>query len=362
MQNIPLAKCFLNDEIKEAVNRVLDSGSYILGEECKAFEKELAAYTGTKEAVLGTSWTMCVYLLHQVTGLKAGDEVIVPSHTAYPTIEPLIHWGARPIFVDIDDTYCMDPDAVAAAITSKTVGIIPVHLYGHPADLDRLIPLAEKHGLWLLEDCAQAQGAKHNGRTVGSIGHHGAFSFYPSKNLTVLGDGGCITTNDESVAESLRMLRNHGRKDKFTHEKVGYNIRFNEIQGAVGRIALRNLDRLNDQRRVIADRYRENLKGIVETPQEKSYAHAVYHMFVVQCDQRDDLAAALKDQGIGTGIHYPVANHKQPGITSLFDSLPSLPKTEAAVDRILSLPIHGEMSVEEADRVSEGIVTFYGQA
>lgn len=359
MSNIPLAKCFLNDEIKQAVLRVLDSGNYILQDDCKAFEKELAAHTGTSDAVLGTSWTMCVYILHRVQGLKPGDEVIVPSHTAYPTIEPLIHWGARPVFVDIDDTYCMDPEAVAAAVTPRTVGIIPVHLYGHPADLDRILPIAEKNGLWVLEDCAQAQGAQHNGRTVGSIGHHGAFSFYPSKNLTVLADGGCITTSDAQVAEQLRMLRNHGRKEKFTHEAVGYNVRFNDVQAAIGRIALQNLDRLNDGRRAVADRYRENLKGLVETPIEKSYARAVYHMYVVKADRRDDLAAHLKSKGIGTGIHYPVANHQQPGITSLFDNIPSLPRTEAVVDQILSLPIHGELTMDEVDQVCEAVTGFY---
>src|SRR5947208_7965841 len=195
MQKIPLSKCFVNPEVEEAALRALRSGQYILGKECQAFETELAACTGTKHAVLGSSWTMIVYLLHLAQGLKPGDEVIVPSHTAFPTMEPLIHCGAKPVFVEIDDTYCLDIGQIEPLITSRTVGIIPVHLYGHPADLDRVLAIAAKHKLWVLEDCAQAQGAKYNDKTIGSTGHFGAFSFFPSKNLTVLGHCGCLVTS-----------------------------------------------------------------------------------------------------------------------------------------------------------------------
>jgi dTDP-4-amino-4,6-dideoxygalactose transaminase len=361
MQKIPLSKCFVNDEVRSAAIRALDSGQYILGKECKAFEEEIAAHTGTKHCVLGSSWTMIVYMLHLAQGVKPGDEIIVPSHTAFPTMEPLIHCGATPVFVDIDDTFCMDVDAVAAAITPRTVGIIPVHLYGHPVNLDRIFAIAAKHKLWVIEDCAQAQGAKYNGKTVGSMGNFGAYSFFPSKNLTVLGDGGCLTTNDDALAEQVRMLRNHGRKDKYLHEFTGFNVRFNEIQGAIGRVMLKHLDGFNDQRRAVAARYNERLKGFAVTPKEMPWAKAVYHMYVIRVQKRDELQKFLKERGIETGIHYPVPNHQQPAITSKFSNIPGLAKTEAAVKEILSLPVHGEMPVSDADKVCDAIAEFYGK-
>ena len=361
MQKIPLSKCFVDPEVEEAALRALRSGQYILGKECHAFEAELAAHTGTKHAILGSSWTMIVYLLHLAQGLKPGDEVIVPSHTAFPTMEPLIHCGARPVFIDIDDTYCLDVDQIESLITPRTVGIIPVHLYGHPADLGRVFAIAAKHKLWVLEDCAQAQGAKYNGKIVGSLGHFGAFSFFPSKNLTVLGDGGCLVTNDDALAEKVRMLRNHGRKNKYHHEFAGFNVRFNEIQGAIGRVMLKHLDRFNDHRRAIAARYNERLKGIAVAPPEKPWARAVYHMYVVRVERRDELQKFLKERGIETGIHYPVPNHQQPAVTNKFANVPRLPKTEQAVKEILSLPVHGEMPLSDVDRVCGAIEQFYAK-
>jgi dTDP-4-amino-4,6-dideoxygalactose transaminase len=358
MRKIPLSKVFADDELKSAAVRALESGWYILAKECEQFEKELAAHTGTRHAVLCSSWTAGVFILHRAMGLRAGDEVIVPSHTAFPSIEPMIHWGARPIFVDIDESYCLDAGQIEAAITPRTVGILPVHLYGHPANLDRVFQIAQKHGLWVIEDCAQAQGARFSGKPVGSMGIAGAFSFFPSKNLTVLGDGGCICTNDDTIAETIRKLRNHGRKDKYTHEMVGYNLRFNEIQAAVGRVGLKHLDQLNAHRRKVAARYNERLSGLVRTPPEQAWAMAVYHMYVIRTQRRDALAKFLQDRGIGTGIHYPIANHQQPAITNLYKDIPKLPNTEAAVREILSLPIHGELALEDVDYVSDCIAEF----
>ena len=360
MRKIPLSRVFLSDEVREAAVRALNSGSYILGKECEAFEAELAAYTGTKEAVLCSSWTAGGFLLHRAMGLKPGDEILVPSHTAFPSIEPMIHFGARPVFIDIDETYCLDVDQLESSITPRTVGILPVHLYGHPANLDRILEVARKHDLWVIEDCAQAHGARYKGKRVGSIGVVGAFSFFPSKNLTVLGDGGCITTNDSALAADLHMLRNHGRKSKYVHEVVGYNLRFNEIQAAIGRVELRNIDGLNEHRREIATRYNERLGGVVKTPPEREWACAVYHMYVIRTERRDELARYLQSKGIATGIHYPLANHQQPAITKLFPDLPRLPKTEAAVNEILSLPIYGELSMEDVDYVCDSILEFFG--
>jgi len=352
----------VNPEVEEAALRALRSGQYILGKECQAFEAELAAHSGVKHCVLGTSWTMIVYLLHQLQGVGPGDEILVPSHTAFPTMEPLIHLGARPVFIDVDDTYVMDLDQLEAAITPRTVGIIPVYIYGHPADVDRVLAIAAKYHLWVIEDCAQAQGAKYKGKTVGGLGDFGAFSFFPSKNLTVLGDGGCITTNNPQMAERLRMLRNHGRQGKYDHEFPGYNVRFNEINAAIGRVMLKHLDAFNDNRRKIAARYNERLKCLVQTPLEREWAKAVYHMYVIRCgERRDDLQKFLKERNIETGIHYPRPNHLQPAVTGLFPFVPKLPRTEQIVKEILSLPIHGEMSLDAADQVCEAIGAFFGK-
>jgi dTDP-4-amino-4,6-dideoxygalactose transaminase len=360
MKKIPLSRVFLNDEAREAALRAIDSGSYILGKECEAFERELAEYIGTKHAVLCSSWTAGGFLLHRAMGLKSGDEILVPSHTAFPTIEPMMHFGARPVFIDIDESYCLDVDRLEASITPRTVGIMPVHLYGHPANLDRVFEIADRHRLWVIEDCAQAHGARFKDKRVGSMGAAGAFSFYPSKNLTVMGDGGCITTNDSALADDLRMLRDHGRKSKYLHEVAGYNLRFNEIQAAVGRVELRNLDKLNEHRRGVATRYTERLSTIVNTPTEKEWANAVYHMYVIRTNRRDELAKHLQNKGIGTGIHYPVANHQQPAVTKMY-SVPNLPRTEAAVKEILSLPIYGELPLEDVDYVCGSILEFFGR-
>lgn len=360
MENIALSKVFINDELCAAAETALRSGQYVLGAECRAFEQELADFVGTRHVVLSSSWTAAVTLLLQAMGLQPGDEILVPSHTAFPSIEPMIHLGAKPVFVDTEDSYCMDPAGLEASLTSRTVGILPVHLYGHPADMDAIVDFAKHHDLWVVEDCAQAHGARHRDRRVGSIGIAGAFSFYPSKNLTVLGDGGCICTDDDDIAEQVRMLRNHGRKSKYLHEKVGFNLRFNEIQAAVGRVGLRHLEVLNNHRRQVAARYGERLAGVVKTPPESEWAEAVYHMYVIRAARRDELAAYLKERGIATGIHYPVANHQQPAIRSLYADLPTLPETERLVDEILSLPIHGQLPLEDVDRVCEAVLDFYG--
>jgi dTDP-4-amino-4,6-dideoxygalactose transaminase len=360
MKNIPLARIYLDDEMRAAAHAAIESGRYILADECAAFEEELARYIGMKHCVLSSSWTAAVYLLHMAMDVKAGDEIIVPSHTAFPTIEPLIHLGARPVFVDVDDTYCVDPAAAEAAITPRTVGMIPVHLYGHPANLDRLLAIARSRGLWLLEDCAQSFGANYNGKRAGSFGTASAFSFYPTKNLTVLGDGGCIMTNDAVVAQRVRMLRDHGRKSKYTHELVGFNLRFNEIQAAVGRVMLRRIDALNAHRRKVAARYNERLAGIAQTPPERDFGEAVYHLYVIRHAQREALAKHLADHGVATGVHYPIPNHQQPAITARFSDLPRLPRTEALVNEILSLPVYGDLALEDVDFVCEQIAAFRG--
>jgi len=364
-EKIPLSRVYQSETIDRRILEVVKGGNYILGPECKAFEKELAEFFGVQHAVLSSSWTAAVHLLHLAQGLKSGDEILVPSLTAFPTIEPMIHAGGKPVFCDIDDTYTIDPADARRKITSKTVGILPVHLYGRPADIDALQQLAREQGLWLIEDCAQAHGAKWKGKRVGSYGDHAAISFYPSKNLTVYGDGGAVLTNDASIAQKITMLRNHGRKDKYLHEKVGFNLRFNEIQAAVGREQLKVLDELNSGRRRVAEWYRRELtgvKGVVLPPTDApAKTESVYHMFVVRLDnndRRESLARYLKEKAIETGVHYPVPNHLQPAMEELYGKLPPLPKTEDYVKRILSLPMFPAMREEQVKTVADAIKQF----
>jgi dTDP-4-amino-4,6-dideoxygalactose transaminase len=362
---IPLSRVHQSEIIDRRILEVVKSGNYILGSECKAFEQELAVYFGMKYCVLSSSWTAAVHLLHIAQNLKPGDEILVPSLTAFPSIEPMIHVGAMPVFCDIDDTYTIDPADAAKKITKRTVGMLPVHLYGRPANIDVLKRLCEQHNLWMIEDCAQSHGAKWKGKRAGSYGAHAAISFYPSKNLTVYGDGGAILTNDEAIAKSVGMLRNHGRKDKYLHEKVGYNLRFNEINAAIGREQLKVLDDLNAGRRRAAEWYRRELsdvKGVTLPPRdENGVTESVYHMFVIRLesnDVREGLMKFLKDKGIENGIHYPVPNHLQPAITNLYGQLPSLPKTEDYVRRILSLPMFPTLSEDEVKTVSDAIKSY----
>ncbi len=362
---IPLSRVYQSELIDRRILEVVKGGNYILGPECREFEKELAAYFGVPHVVLSSSWTAAVHLLHIAQGLKPGDEVLVPSLTAFPSIEPMIHVGAVPVFCDIDDTYTICPEDAKKRITKKTVGILPVHLYGRPVNLNAFQKLAKDHNLWIIEDCAQSHGAKYHGQRAGSFTEHAAFSFYPSKNLTVYGDGGAIATKDPEIARKVTMLRNHGRKDKYLHEKVGYNLRFNEINAAVGREQLKVLDELNAGRRRAAEWYRRELagvKGIVLPPVDiAGETETVYHMFVIRLDDhdtRESLGKHLKEKGIETGVHYPVPNHRQPAIEELYGTLPSLPKTEDYVRRILSLPMFPSLTEEEVKTVAEGIKGF----
>jgi dTDP-4-amino-4,6-dideoxygalactose transaminase len=366
---IPLSRVHHSEVIDRRILEVVKGGNYILGPECKAFEQELAAWFGVPHCVLSSSWTAAMHLLHlaqiEFGQLKAGDELLVPSLTAFPTIEPMIHCGVRPVFCDIDDTYTIDPEDARRRITPRTRGILPVHLYGRPANIDAFQALAKEHDLFLIEDCAQAHGARWRGRRAGGYGHHAALSFYPSKNLTVYGDGGAILTHDPEVAKRVGMLRNHGRKDKYLHEKVGFNLRFNEINAAVGREQLKVLDDLNAGRRRAAEWYRRELAGVANVtlpPADQSdETESVYHMFVIRVDsndRREMLARHLKEQGIETGVHYPVPNHQQPAILDLYGPATTLPRTEEYVKRILSLPMFPAITEAEVKAVADAVKQF----
>ena len=365
---VALSKPYVDQEIKDRVLEVIDSGQYILGSQCKDFEKEFAQFVGVKHAVLTSSGTSALFLCLKALGVKEGDGILVPSLTAFPTVEPIFHVGARPIFIDVDDTFTVDPKHIESVLSKKSrltgvkriKGMIPVHLYGHPAHMGSLLDLAKRYGLFMLEDCCQAHGAKYKGARVGSMGIGGCFSFYPSKNLTVFGDGGILVTSDDEMAKTCRMLRDHGRREKYEHELVGYNLRFNEIQGVVGRLQLRKLDGFNESRRRIARWYSEGLRGIpVTIPQAKDWAEPVYHLYVIQTPDRDKLGDFLKEKGIQTGIHYPIPNHQQPAVRNALGQQPKLAKTEKMAKKILSLPIYPELEKEKAEFVCSAIREFF---
>jgi dTDP-4-amino-4,6-dideoxygalactose transaminase len=358
--SIPLSRPPIDDEIKGAILKAVDSRQYILGPECRAFEEEFAHYNGATHAVLTSSATAALWMLVKAFGARPGDEVLVPSHTAFPTVEAICFAGATPVFVDVDESFTVDVRDAAAKVTPRTVGFVPVHLYGHPADLPAIQALCAERGLWLLEDCAQAHGAEWQGRKVGGFGRAAAFSFYPSKNLSVMGDGGLLVTNDDAVAARCRQLRDHGRLNKDVHAEVGFNLRFNDIQAAVGRVLLRRLDAMNEQRRRVAARYARGLAGLpLSLPSERAGARHVYHLYVIRTDRRDALAKYLRERGIATGIHYPVPCHRQPAVESL--ASPALPATERLVREILSLPMSAGHTEAEADEVAAAIREFFGR-
>ncbi len=337
----------------------IDSRQWILGPECRAFEQEFARYVGVRHAVLTSSGTAALWLALRAFDVKPSDEVLVPSHTAFPTVEAICFAGAVPVFVDIDETYTVDLQDAAAKISPRTVGFVPVHLYGHPGDIDGILRLCAERSLWLLEDCAQAHGAAWQGRRVGSFGRAGAFSFYPSKNLTVMGDGGLLVTDDEDVAGRCRRLRDHGRLNKDVHAEAGFNLRFNEIQAAVGRVLLRRLDAMNDRRRILATRYARGLSGLpLVLPAEAPGARHVYHLYVIRTRERDALAKFLKERGLATGIHYPVPSHRQPAVEHL--NPPALEHTERVVKEILTLPMSAGHTDAEVDEVISAVRAFFG--
>jgi dTDP-4-amino-4,6-dideoxygalactose transaminase len=356
---VPLSRPPVDDEIKAAVLAAIDSRQYILGPECRAFEEEFARYIGSRHAVLTTNATAALWMVLRAFGVKAGDEVLVPSHTAFPTIEAICFADAVPVFVDVDETYTVDVKDAAAKVGPRTVGFVPVHLYGHPVNLDAVVELCTSQRIWLLEDCAQSHGARWNGKRVGGFGRAGAFSFYPSKNLTVMGDGGLLVTDDDDVATRCRRLRDHGRISKDVHAEVGFNLRFNDLQAAVGRVLLRRLDAMNDHRRALAARYAQGLQGLpLVLPHEAPGAHHVYHLYVVRTPERDALAKFLKEREIATGIHYPVPSHRQPAIAHL--NPPPLERTERIVQEIITLPISATHTEAEVDAVIAGVRAFFG--
>jgi len=351
---------FLQDEIDTAVERVLGSGWFILGKEVAALEAEFAEYLGCRHAIGVASGTDALRVALIASGIGQGDEVVTVANAGDPT--PMAIWsvGAVPRLVDVDPlSYTMSVTAAEKVIGPRTRALLPVHLYGQPSSLDALSHLARSAGVRLIEDACQAHGAEFEGQRVGTIGDFGCFSFYPTKNLGALGDGGMIVTNDDGLAERARLVREYGWKPR-NHALVrGINSRLDELQAAILRVKLPHLDEWNARRRDIAETYHRRLGGLATSnaaltlPSEATDRHHVYHLYVVQTDRRDEIRTALAGRGVGTGIHYPNPTHLQPAFEDFWEVKPSLPVTETLARRVLSLPMFPEMTDDEVDRVAE---------
>jgi len=348
----------LREEIMSGIERVLDGMNLFLGENVYRLEEEFAAYCGAPHAIGVGSGTDALHLALRAVGIGPGDEVITVSNTFFATVEAIALCGARPVFVDIDpSTYTMDPSRLEAAITPRTRAVVPVHLYGHPADMDPIIAISRGHGLSVVEDACQAHGAEYKGVRIGSLGDAAAFSFYYSKNLGAYGEGGMVVTKDREIATKVQMLRNHGSKERYQHALLGVNARLDEIQAAVLRVKLPHLDRWNAARRTWAEEYSRRLADLedVVTPVVQPYAKHVFHLYVIRTPDRERLQRWLKSHGVSTGIHYPVSVHLQDACADLGYSPGSLPETEAAAEEILSLPMFAELTIDEVAYVCQTI-------
>ncbi len=347
----------LESEIKEVFNRVLANCSFVLGPEVEKFEKAFAAYCGAAHCVAVTNGTAALQLALQGLGVGHGDEVITVAHTFIATAEAINATGARPVFVDIDPvSYTMDPAMLEKAITPRTKAIIPVHLYGQPADMDAINAIAAKHNLPVIEDSCQAHGARYKGRRTGSLGRAACFSFYPSKNLGACGEGGAVTTNDPELAKKVRMLRDHGSVKKYEHDFPAYNLRLEGIQGGILAVKLPHLDGWNDNRRALAKRYDELFAGSkIAAPRQMPYSEHVYHLYVIVVEDREALRQALSERGIENGLHYPVPLHLQKAYADLGYKKGDFPVSEHVASNHVSLPMYAELPLEHVEYVAKSV-------
>jgi len=345
----------IRDEIRDALDRVMESQQFILGPEVEAFEQEIAAYCGCRYAVGVSSGTDALLVVLMAMGVSAGDEVITPAYSFFATAGAVARLGARPVFVDIDPaTFNIDASSIASKINSKTRAILPVHLFGQMADMDEIIGIAAKHKVPVIEDAAQAIGAERDGKRAGSVGDAGCLSFFPSKNLGAFGDAGMVTTNDAALAERVRMLRMHGFRSRYLNELLGGNFRLDAMQAAVLRVKLRYLDRWTEARRRNAAEYRKLLPKGVVLPLEKAGRH-IYNQFVIRYPRRDHLMESLKQEGIGCEVYYPLSSHLQPCFAGLGYQPGDFPFSEEASRESLALPIYPELSPQMLQRVSAAV-------
>jgi dTDP-4-amino-4,6-dideoxygalactose transaminase len=354
----------LRVELDAAYHRVMESGWVLLGRELEAFEKEYAASVGVKHCVGVANGLEAMQLVLMALGVKAGDEVIVPSHGYIATWLAVTHVGATPVPCEPDpETYNVAADKIAALITPRTKVILPIHLYGQTADMSALNAVARKHGVFVLEDAAQSHGAWCNGRAAGALGDAAGVSFYPSKNLGALADAGAVTTNDETLADKVRHLRNYGSKVRYQHEYLGLNSRLGELQAAFLRAKLPKLTEWNDRRVSLAQRYLEQLKGVgdVVLPAVPTWAEPVWHLFVIRTGRRDALQRHLATEGVGTQVHYPVPPHLTPAYAQAGWKRGDFPLAEKYAGEVLSLPIGPHISTQQVDHVCESVGAFFGR-
>ena len=352
----------LRDEIRDAIDRVCSKAGFILGEEVERFEQAFAKYCGVKHCVGLNSGTSALHLAMLAAGIGPGDEVITTANTFIATVEAIIYTGATPVFADIDPaTANIDPEKIEQAITKRTRAVIPVHLYGRPANLEAITRMASDHGFLIIEDACQAHGASFQGKRVGGFGHSAAFSFYPGKNLGAYGEGGALTTNDDEVAKLARALRSHGETVRYVHKYVGYNYRMDGFQAAVLNVKLKHLDEWTSKRQAFSSLYGELLAdALVDLPQDSPEAECVYHLFVAYVEDRDRVRAALQERGVQTAVHYPKPVHLQEGLEHLGYKEGSLPNTERACQRVMSMPLFPEMTVEQVRHAASSLREIVG--
>ncbi len=347
----------IEDELTEAFARLLRTSAYTLGTEVDQFEAEFADYCENTHCVGVSSGTSALSLVLRAAGIGAGDEVIVPAHTFIASALGAVHAGATPVLCEVDEaTGLIDPEAARAAVTPRTAAIVAVHLYGQMCDMDPINEIAKSHGLFVLEDAAQAHGARYKGRRAGSLGDAAAFSFYPSKNLGALGDGGAVCTGDEMLVARLRRLRNLGQRVKGEHVEVGYNERLDGLQAALLRVKLPHLDAWNDARRVHAERYRELLSSDVRLLEERPESPCVYHLMPARFANRDEVAAALRARGIETGVHYAPAMDGHPALNGVATVTGEISAAQAWAAEELSLPMHPDLRADEVEQVAEAVI------
>ncbi|GLS30375.1 dTDP-4-amino-4,6-dideoxygalactose transaminase [Mesorhizobium albiziae] len=346
----------IKEEADAAVLRVLASGQYVLGDEVAMFEREFAAYCGTKHAIALNSGTSALHLALLAAGIGPGDEVITVPFTFVATVSAICYIGARPIFVDVEPvTLTMDPGKLEAAITPNTKAIVPVHLYGQMADMDPIMEIADRYSIPVIEDACQAHGAEYDGMRAGSMGISGCFSFYPGKNLGACGEGGIVVTNDDAHMQAIRMLRDWGQDRRYHHAIKGFNYRMDGIQGAILRIKLRHLDAWTTARRNHAQHYGQLLanSSVVQIPKQVANRRHVYHIYAVRTPDRDSLQQVLQHEGIHTGLHYPIPVHLQKAHADLGHKVGGFPRSEAAAKTVLSLPLYPELKPWQVERVVE---------
>jgi dTDP-4-amino-4,6-dideoxygalactose transaminase len=356
MVNLKAQYVEIKDEVERGLAETIENCSFILGPNVAAFERETAEYLGVKHAIGVASGTDALHLALIAEGIGAGDEVITPSFTFIATAEAIKYVGAIPVFVDIDPkTFNICPDAIAKAITPKTKAIMPVHLFGQPADMTRIMHLCEQYNLKLIEDCCQSFGASINGKQTGSFGHAGAYSFFPSKNLGAFGDGGLVVTNSDATAAKIKQLRNHGSDVRYYHDVIGYNSRLDEIQAVILRAKLKRIDQYNTARRYVAHLYSELMADLpLTTPYEDGLGVHVYHQYTLLCDRRDEVIKALQEQQIGCAVYYPVPLHQQNVFKEECAGV-SLPVTEYVAANCFSLPICSHLTDEQVREIVEVI-------